>query len=124
MSNDIDQVESVAEEVLEEVHVVGVEGVDCILDQKGALLLAILKVQGAPSKVLGDLAQFTVLEGLPDPMGEVEQHTLKMVERVTFRIMRFVSSFVQKALLPEKIGRTVPTDSRHEWSFHHPLDGG
>ena len=123
MSNDIDQVESVAEEVLEEVHVVGVEGVDCILDQKGALLLAILKVQGAPSKVLGDLAQFTVLEGLPDPMGEVEQHTLKMVERETFRIMRCIS-FVQKALLPEKIGRTVPTDSRHEWSFHHPLDGG
>ena len=123
MSDDVDQVESVAEEVLEEVHVVGVEGVDSILDQKGALLLPILKVQGAPSKVLGDLAQFTVLKGLPDPMGEVEQHTLKMVERVTFRIMRSIS-FVQKALLPEKIGRTVPTDSRHEWSFHHPLDGG
>ena len=77
MSDDVDQVESVAEEVLEEVHVVGVEGVDSILDQKGALLLAILKVQGATSKVLGDLAQFTVLKGLPDPMGEVEQHTLK-----------------------------------------------
>ena len=123
MSDDVDQVESVAEEVLEEVHVVGVEGVDSILDQKGALLLAILKVQGAPSKVLGDLAQFTVLKGLPDPMGEVEQHTLKMVERVTFRIMRCIS-FVQKALLPEKIGRTVPTDSRHEWSFHHPLGEG
>ena len=123
MSDDVDQVESVAEEVLEEVHVVGVEGVDSILDQKGALLLAILKVQGATSKVLGDLAQFTVLKGLPDPMGEVEQHTLKMVERVTFRIMRCIS-FVQKAVLPEKIGRTVPTDSRHEWSFHHPLDGG
>ena len=96
MSDDVDQVESVAEEVLEEVHVVGVEGVDSILDQKGALLLAILKVQGAPSKVLGDLAQFTVLKGLPDPMGEVEQHTLKMVERVTFRIMRCIS-FVLKA---------------------------
>ena len=96
MSDDVDQVESVAEEVLEEVHVVGVEGVDSILDQKGALLLPILKVQGAPSKVLGDLAQFTVLKGLPDPMGEVEQHTLKMVERVTFRIMRCIS-FVLKA---------------------------
>ena len=123
MSDDVDQVESVAEEVLEEVHVVGVEGVDSILDQKGALLLAILKVQGAPSKILGDLAQFTVLKDLPDPMGEVEQHTLKMAERVTFRIMRCIS-FVQKALLPEKIGRTVPTDSRHEWSFHHPLGEG
>ena len=124
MSDDVDQVESVAEEVLEEVHVVGVEGVDSILDQKGALLLAILKVQGAPSKVLGDLAQFTVLKGLPDPMGEVEQHTLKMVQRVTLRIMRCISFEKKKALLPEKIGRTVPTDSMHEWSFHHPLGEG
>ena len=81
MSDDVDQVESVAEEVLEEVHVVGVEGVDGVLHQKGALLLAVFKVKGAPSEVLGDLAQFSVLEGLPHPMRKVEQHALEMGER-------------------------------------------
>ena len=54
-----------------------VESVNCVLDKEGALLFPVLEVEGSASKVLGDFAQLSVLKGLPQVVGDVEQHALK-----------------------------------------------
>jgi len=79
LADHIDDVEQVAEEILERVGLVGAPGLPKIVDQilKGVSPLVSVDGQGLAPHPGGDLVDLLVLERLPQVVGNIEHDALE-----------------------------------------------